>query len=303
MVNGRKLLDEANRKYYAVGAFNVNNMEICQSIVRAAEAQRAPAYLQTSEGAIEYAGLKTLANLIATEAEQSKVPFALHLDHGRDMEVVKQCIKVGYTSVMYDGSHLQFDDNIKQTKRVVALADKHGIPVEAELGTIGGAEDKIEARQIIYTDPEAAVEFVERTGCHSLAVAVGTSHGAYKFKGTAHLDIDRLRTIKKRLGMPLVLHGASGVPQDVVRKAQMYGAQLGEPEGVPDDQIALAVMNGINKINTDTDLRLSFTAAVREVLSAKPEVFDPRKILAPARDAIQAVVEHRMKLFGSAGKA
>ena len=303
LVTGKKLLDKANKGKYAVGAFNVNNMELMQAIVRAAEKLKSPAILQTSEGAIGYAGLETLFHLLKQTAEESNNPFTIHLDHGRNLELIKKCIRIGYTSIMYDGSHLPFDQNVKTTRKVVGWCHKKGIGVEAELGTIGGAEDLISARQIIYTEPSSAVEFVRETGCDSLAIAIGTSHGAYKFSGTAHLDIGRLMVIKKLLPMPLVLHGASGVPGDIVRKAQEFGARLGEPEGVPDEQISRAIRHGINKINTDTDLRLAFTASLRETIATKPEEFDPRKLLAPARDAIQAVVEHRMRLFGSAGKA
>jgi len=198
---------------------------------------------------------------------------------------------------------LPLDENIKNTKKVVQWAHKKGIGVEGELGTIGGAEEQIIARKIIYTDPDAAAEFVEKTGVDALAIAIGTSHGAYKFEGSGRLDIHLLKTIKDKLKMPIVLHGASGVPASLVTMAARFGAELGKPEGVPDDQIALAVKNGVNKINTDTDLRLAFDAAVRKVIKERPEEFDPRHILGPARDLMQHIVQHRMKLFGSSGKA
>ncbi|MEK6823195.1 MAG: class II fructose-1,6-bisphosphate aldolase [Nanoarchaeota archaeon] len=303
LATGLKVLTKADRGSYAVGAFNVNNMEILQGVVRAAEATRSPVFVQTSEGAIDYAGLECLYTMMLYAAESSSVPVVIHLDHGRDLDVVRKCIKIGYTSVMYDGSHLPFEENIATTRNVVRWAHRHGVSVEAELGTIGGAEDKVSARTIVYTEPDVARSFIERTGCDSLAIAIGTSHGAYKFAGQAQLDLARLRVIKRLLRMPLVLHGASGVPQQLVEKIKQFGGDLGTPEGVPDDQIAQAVRLGINKVNTDTDLRLAFTEAVRETLVTNVHAFDPRKIIGPARDAIQAVVEQRMKLFGSAGKA
>ncbi len=302
LVTLKQILSKAHKGNYAVGAFNVNNMEIVQGIINAAKAQKSPVILQTSEGALGYAGVDYLKCLAYTAAKE-KVPVVLHVDHGRDLDLIKKCIKAGWTGIMYDGSHLPFEQNVKNTKKVVQWAHKKGIGVEGELGTIGGAEEKIIARHIIYTDPNAAIDFVEKTGVDALAVAVGTSHGAYKFEGSAKLDLHLLKTIKEKLNMPLVLHGASGVPAWLVTQAARYGAQLGKPEGVPDDQISKAVAYGINKINTDTDLRLAFDAAVRKFLAEKPEDFDPRHILAPARDLIQQVVEHRMQLFGSSGKA
>jgi len=303
LVTGKKILDKANKHGYAVGAFNINNLEILQAVLRTAEKLNSPVILQTSEGAIQYAGLDTLFSMLKHEASRAKIPCAIHLDHGRTMDTIKKCIAIGYTSVMYDGSHLPLEKNIRETKKVVQLAHKKGISVEAELGTIGGAEDAISSREITLTDPQAALKFVQQTGCDSLAIAIGTSHGAYKFQGIGNLDIGRLKVIKEALKMPLVLHGASGVPDFVVKKAEQFGAQLGHPEGVPDEQIARAVANGINKINTDTDLRLAFTAAIREQLAMRPHEFDPRKLLAPARDLMQQVVEHRIALFGSKGKA
>lgn len=302
LVTLKKILQKAHKEGYAVGAFNINNMEICQAIVQAAVAQKAPVILQTSEGAIKYAGIEYLKALAET-ASREKIPTALHLDHGRDLAVIRDCIRLGWTGVMYDGSHLPFEENVKNTKKVVQWAHKKGISVEGELGTIGGAEEKIISRKIIYTDPEAAKEFVQKTGVDALAIAIGTSHGAYKFEGAGRLDIHLLKTLKEKLNIPLVLHGASGVPASLVTMAARFGAQLGKPEGVPDDQIAIAVKNGINKVNTDTDIRLAFDAAIRKFITEKPEDFDPRHILFPARELIQQVVEHRIKLFGSDGKA
>ena len=302
LVTLQNILRKAHKKNYAVGAFNVNNMEIAQAIIQSAVKQKSPVILQTTEGAIKYAGLDYLKAIILT-ASQQKVPVCMHLDHGRDLDIIKQCIKAGYTGIMYDGSHLSLKQNIRNTKKVVGWAHKKGIGVEGELGTIGGAEEKIVARRIIYTDPDSAEEFVSKTGVDALAIAIGTSHGAYKFSGKARLDLHLLKDIKKRLDMPLVLHGASEVPAWLVTQAARYGAELGKPEGVPDDQLALAVKYGINKINTDTDLRLAFDAAVRKFLKEKPSDFDPRHILSPARELIQQVAEHRMKDFKCAGKS
>jgi len=299
----KQVLAKANKGKYGVGAFNINNLEIIQSVVNAAAKLKSPVILQTSEGAIKYAGMKYLKVIVEEAAEENKIPIVFHVDHGRDLEIIKEAIKTGYTSVMIDGSHLPFDENVAITKKVVGWAHAKGVSVEGELGTIGGAEEKIVARKIIYTDPAVAKEFVDKTGVDALAVAIGTSHGAYKFAGAAKLDIERLRIIKKILNMPLVLHGASGVPEWLVHTAEHYGAKLGKPGGVPDDQIKAAIKNGINKINTDTDIRLAFDAGVREVIATAPEEFDPRHILGRARELMQDVVEHRIKLFGSAGKA
>lgn len=303
LVSMKYLLDRANREDYSVGAFNVNDMEILEAVIRAAESKKSPVIIQTSEGAIEYAGLKLLFGMIKTAVKNSKIPMAVHLDHGRNLDLIKKCIKIGYTSVMIDASHFDFEGNIKLTKKVVGWADKKNVSVEAELGTIGGAEESVISRKIIYTEPKSAKDFVDRTGVDALAVAIGTSHGAFKFASTPKLDIARLKQIKKLVKIPLVLHGASGVPQALISRAKKFGAKIAGAEGVPDAQIALAVKNGINKINTDTDLRLAFTEAVREVLVKKPSEFDPRKILGPARDSIQRIVEHRIGLFGSTRKA
>ena len=300
--NTKELLHKAQRGKYAVGHFNINNLEILQGIVAAAEKLKSPVILSTSEGAIEYAGISYLVALAKNAAEISGVPLALHLDHGRNLKIIKQAIDLGYSSVMFDGSHLPFAENVKMTRQVVRLAHAKGISVEAELGTIGGAEDLVSARKILYTDPAQVQEFVKKTGCDFLAVAIGTSHGAYKFAGTAKLRLDILKEIRKRVKIPLVLHGASGVSSSLIKEAEKYGAQLSGVSGVPDAQIKEAIKNGICKINTDTDLRLAFDAAVRKVVMTRPKDFDPRHILAPAREAIQKVAEERIRLFGSEGK-
>ena len=303
LANTKKILWKAHKNNYAVGHFNINNMEIVQGIVQAANNLSSPVILATSEGAIKYAGIRFLYELAKIASELSKVPVALHLDHGKDWNTIKRCIKLGYSSVMIDASHYDFMKNVKLTKKVVRLAHRKGISVEAELGTIGGVEDNVKAKKIIYTDPEKAKEFVERTGCDFLAAAIGTSHGAYKFKGNTKLNINLLKEIKKKVKIPLVLHGASGVPNNIVKQAERYGAKLKGVKGVPDSQIKLAVKNGINKVNTDTDLRLAFEAAVRKFERTKPKDFDPRHMLSPARDLITNVVEQRIKLFRSVKKA
>jgi fructose-bisphosphate aldolase class II len=298
----KKILQKAYRGKYAVPHFNINNMEICQAVVQAAVNMKSPVILATSEGALQYAGMDFLYELAYTASELASVPVALHLDHGRDKRIITQAIKRGYSSVMYDGSHLPFEENVRNTRMIVRLAQKRGVSVEAELGTIGGAEDMVSARKIIYTDPEKAQEFIERTGCDFLAVAIGTSHGAYKFVGKPMLRIDLLKNIRKKTNVPLVLHGASGVPKHIVRQAEKYGAVLKGVQGVPPTQITQAIKHGINKINIDTDLRIAFDAAVRKVLAEKPKDFDPRHMLGPARDAIRTVAEQRITLFGSGGK-
>lgn len=298
----KKLLEKASRGKYAVGHFNVNNLEILQGAVQAAEKLRSPVILATSEGAIRYAGMPYLVAMAKAAAQESTVPIALHLDHGTDLQIITQAIRSGYSSVMIDASHEPFERNVQLTKKVVQLAHRYGVSVEAELGTIGGAEDAVRSRKILYTDPEKAREFVERTGCDFLAVAIGTSHGAYKFSGTPQVRFDLLQEIRKRVRVPLVLHGASAVSSALVNQARKYGAQVSGMHGVPDVQIKKAIRLGIAKINTDTDLRIAFDAAVRKVIYQRPKDIDPRHILGPAREAIQHVVEQRIRLSGSVGK-
>jgi fructose-bisphosphate aldolase class II len=228
----------------------------------------------------------------------------MHLDHGEDFDTAAKCVDAGFSSVMIDGSFLKFEENVALTKRVVSIAHPRGVSVEAELGKLAGVEERsVEEKEAILTDPEAAVEFVEKTDVDTLAVAIGTSHGAYKFKSTAKLDIERLKKISERVGIPLVLHGASNVPQWIVEKANKYGAAISGAKGTPEEEIRKAISLGIAKINIDTDLRLAFTAAVREVLTNSPKEFDPRQILGPAKDAMKEVAKSKMRLFGSSGKA
>ena len=302
LVTNKNVLDKANKKWYAVGAFNFNNLEFMQAIIAAAEAEKSPAILQTSEGAIKYAGLENIIAMVRAAAKKSKVPLTLHLDHGKDLKVVKQCIDSGYTSVMIDGSHYDFEKNIAVTKKVVSMARRKGVSVEAELGVLAGIEDNASAKKNIFTNPDAAVEFAKRTKADALAIAIGTSHGAYKFKGESKLDFARLNEIKARLRIPIVLHGASGIPLKIVKIAEKYGAKLGQAHGVSDAHVRKAVSLGVNKVNIDSDLRLSFDAGIRKAIKEKPSEFDPRKILGPARDLITQTVRHKMRLFRSSGK-
>ncbi len=301
----REVYAEANREHFAVGHFNVSNLEFTQAVVRIAAELNAPVIIGVSESGIKYAGVHNLVAMVKTEAERVTVPIALHLDHGPSPEVARECIDAGFTSVMIDGSHHPLEENIRVTREVADYAHKYGVTVEAELGRLGGIEDnvKVDERDAFLTDPDEAEQFVKESGCDALAIAVGTSHGAYKFKDEAKLDFDRIATVKKRLGIPLVLHGASGVPQELVEKLTRYGGVMAGAKGVPDEAYRRAIDCGINKINIDTDLRLAFAATVRQTLAEKPELFDPRKMLAPARDAIAEVVRQKIELFGSAGKA
>jgi fructose-bisphosphate aldolase class II len=304
LVTNRELLVPARKSGYAVGAFNINNLETLLAVAEAAAEEKSPVIVAVTPSAIKYAGLAYLAKIVRTAAENTPVPMSLHLDHGEDFETVSKCIEAGFTSVMIDGSFLGFEENVALTKRVVDHARKFGVSVEAELGRLAGVEEKtVEERETVLTDPDAAEEFVRRTGVDALAVAIGTSHGAYKFKGEAKLDFERLRLIAKKVDIPLVLHGASSVPAWIIEKATKYGAELSGAKGIPEEHIKKAISLGISKINIDTDLRLAFTATVREVLANSPKEFDPRKILGPAKEAMKEVVRGKMRLFGSSGKA
>jgi fructose-bisphosphate aldolase class II len=300
----KELLSVASAEGYAVGAFNINNMEILQAIVETAAEEKSPIIVAASPSAIKYAGLEYLRTMVkAAEKRNPSIPMTLHLDHGKDIETALMCINGGFTSVMIDGSHLEFEENIAMTKHVTNIARSKGISVEAELGKLVSQDSAVQDEEDPYTDPEAAIEFVDRTDVDALAVAIGTSHGAYKFKGEARLDFERLKAIRNKIGIPLVLHGASGVPSWIVEKATKYGAEWSGAKGIPDDHIKKAISLGIAKINIDTDLRLAFTASVREVLTTSTTVYDPRKILGPAKENMKKVVKEKMRLFGSAGKA
>lgn len=282
----------------AVGAFNVNNMEIIQGIVDAAKEENAPLILQVSAGARKYAKHVYLIKLVEAAVEDTGLPICLHLDHGEDFEICKACVDGGFSSVMIDGSKLPFAENIAVTKKVVEYAHAKGVVVEAELGRLAGVEDAINvsAKDSSYTDPEQAAEFVQKTGCDSLAVAIGTSHGAYKFKGEPKLDFARLEEITALLpGFPLVLHGASTVLPDFVAKCNQYGGEIKGAQGVPEELLRKAGTMGVCKINIDTDLRLAMTASIREYLAVNPADFDPRQYLKPAREAIKNMVKHKIK--------
>ncbi|MGB9741125.1 MAG: class II fructose-1,6-bisphosphate aldolase [Candidatus Bathyarchaeia archaeon] len=304
LVTNKELLLPAKRGAYAVGAFNIQNLESLLAVVEAAVEEKSPVIVAVTPSAIKYGGLAYLSKIVRTAAESVSVPMSLHLDHGEDFETVLRCVEAGFTSVMIDGSFLRFDDNVAITKRVVDFAHSHGVSVEAELGRLAGVEEKtVEEKEAVLTDPDVALDFVRRTGVDALAVAIGTSHGAYKFKGEPKLDFERLKRISEKVDIPLVLHGASSVPQWIIEKAQKYGAELAGAKGIPEEHIKKAISLGITKINIDTDLRLAFTAAIREVLSNSPKEFDPRKILGPAKEAMKEVVRGKMRLFGSSGRA
>jgi fructose-bisphosphate aldolase class II len=304
LVTNKDLMVPARKNGYAVGAFNVQNLESMQAVAEAAVEEKSPAILQITPSVIKYAGLPYISGLVKTAAQLSSVPLTMHLDHGEDFDTASKCVEAGFTSVMIDGSFLKFDENVTLTKRVVDIAHPKGVSVEAELGKLAGIEERsVEEKEAILTDPKTAVEFVEKTGVDTLAVAIGTSHGAYKFKSESKLDIERLRTISQIISIPLVLHGASSVPQWLIEKATKYGASLGGAKGIPEEELKKAISFGIAKINIDTDLRLAFTATVREVLANSPKEFDPRKILGPAKEAMKEVAKSKMRLFGSSGRA
>ena len=305
LVTNKALLDAAREGGYAVGAFNINNMEFIQAILSAAAELRSPAIIAVSEGAIKYAGFDTLVSLVRVELEGKNIPVSLHLDHGKDMSVIERCISGGFTSVMIDGSHLPFDENVAVTKEVVGKAGPAGVSVEGELGRLAGIEDNVSVSEqdALFTDPDEAKMFVERTGIDSLAIAVGTSHGAYKFKGEPRLALDRISTIASLVDVPLVLHGASGVNQEHVELANSFGADIAGARGVPDEAITEAVKLGIAKVNIDTDMRIAFMAFLRKSLGEKKDNIDPRKYLGAAREAVVEVVRSKMKLFRSEGKA
>ena len=296
LVGTREMFRIAYQQGFAVGAFNVNNMEIIQGIVDAAKEENAPLILQVSAGARKYARQEYLMKLIEAALLTADLPIAMHLDHGEDFQICKDCVDTGFTSVMIDGSKHPLDENIRLTREVVDYAHKKGVPVEGELGKLAGVEDavKVAAKDATYTDPDDAVRFVKESGCDSLAIAIGTSHGAYKFKGEPSLDFDRLEKIQKKLpGFPIVLHGASSVLQEHVELCNKYGGKIPGARGVPEAMITRASKMAVCKINIDTDLRLALTASIRKVFAEHPEEFDPRKYLGPARDAIKAVVKHK----------
>lgn len=309
LVTTKDMFRKAYEGGYAIGAFNVNNMEIVQGITMAANELRAPLILQVSKGARAYASHTYLMKLVEAAVAETGLPIALHLDHGDSFELCKSCIDGGFTSVMIDASSKPFEENIAITKQVVEYAHDHGVDVEAELGTLAGIEDevKVEEGHASYTRPEEVQEFVERTGCDSLAIAIGTSHGAYKFKpGTKpQLRFDVLEAVEKNLpGFPIVLHGASSVPQNFVEEINKYGGNMPGAIGVPEDQLRQAAKSAVCKINIDSDLRLAMTATIRKFFAEHPDKFDPREYLKPAREAIKQMVAHKIvDVLGCDGKA
>jgi len=298
LVTSTEMFKKAYDGGYAIGAFNVNNMEIIQGIVEAAKEEKSGLILQVSAGARKYASSIYLKKLVEAAIEDSGLDIVLHLDHGDSFDICKKCIDDGFTSVMIDASHHSFEENIRITKEVVDYAHARGVVVEAELGRLAGVEDAVNVSKedASYTDPEQAVEFVKRTGIDSLAIAIGTSHGAYKFKGEPKLDFERLEVITKLLpGFPLVLHGASTVMPEFVALCNQYGGDIPGAQGVPEHMLRQASKSGVCKINIDTDLRLAMTAAVRKHFAENPTDFDPRKYLGPARSAIKGMVSHKIR--------
>ena len=310
LVNTKKMFEQAAKNGYAIGAFNVNNMEIVQGITEACKEENAPVILQVSKGARAYANHTYLVKLVeAAVAECPEIPIALHLDHGPDFETCKACIDGGFTSVMIDGSHLSFEENVALTKKVVEYAHAHNpyVTVEGELGTLAGIEDdvKVESGHESYTRPEEVIEFVERTGVDSLAISIGTSHGAFKFKGDAKLRFDILEEVSRRLpGFPIVLHGASSVPQYLAEEINRYGGNMPGAKGVPEEMLRKAAEMAVCKINIDSDLRMAMTATLRKYFAENPAHFDPRQYLGPARERIKEIVKHKIKnVLGCSGKA
>ena len=315
LMTTKPMFDLAYEGGFAVGAFNVNNMEITQGIIEACAAEKSPLILQVSKGARKYANFRYLRHIIAAAVEEHpELPIAIHLDHGDTVDLVKTCLADGFTSVMIDGSHHAYDENVKLTAEAVKVAHAAGVTVEAELGMLGGIEEDVvgmDAHEYeknvekFLTDPEQAKDFWKKTNCDSLAVAIGTSHGAFKFKHEAKLAFDRIEQIMKTCpGLPLVMHGSSSVPQEFIDLVNKYGGNMPNARGVPEDQIAMAVQKyGVCKVNIDTDLRLALTAKIREVFATNPKEFDPRMYLGPGREAIVSMVRRKLHMLASAGKA
>lgn len=307
LVTSKQMFKNAYDGGYAIGAFNVNNMEIVQGITEAAQEENAPLILQVSKGARKYAKHTYLMKLIEAAMEDTDLPICVHLDHGEDFEICKQVIDGGFTSVMIDGSKHPFEENIRLTKQVVDYAHDRGVVVEGELGKLAGIEDNINVSEedAAFTDPDQVEEFVNKTGVDSLAIAIGTSHGAYKFKGEAKLRFDILEEVQKRLpGFPIVLHGASSVVPEFVETINKYGGEMPGAKGVPEEMLRKAAKMAVCKINIDSDLRLAMTAGIREQFAKNPGNFDPRKYLGPARDNIRELVRHKIRdVVGCSGKA
>jgi fructose-bisphosphate aldolase class II len=310
LVDTKKMFKMAYKNGYAIGAFNVNNMEITQGIISAVAEKKAPVILQISRGARKYASMSYLRAIIdVAVAENPDIPICMHLDHGDTFEICKQCVDDGFTSVMIDASHHPFEENIRITKQVVEYAHSRGVVVEAELGQLGGIEEDVKGVSgddvsKHLTDPDQAVEFVQKTGCDSLAVACGTSHGAYKFKAEPKIAFDVIQKVADKLpGFPLVMHGSSSVLKEFKDLINKYGGKMPDAMGVPEEAISKAAKMAVCKVNIDTDLRMAMTAKIRQVFAEDPAEFDPRKYLGPARDAIKAMVLHKLDVLGCSGKA
>lgn len=312
LVNSREIFAKAMKGGYAIPAFNFNNMEQMQAIVSACVETKSPVILQVSSGARKYANQTLLRYMAQGAVEYAKelgcnIPIVLHLDHGDSFELCKSCIEMGFSSVMIDGSHLSFEDNIKLTRQVVEYAHQFDVTVEGELGVLAGVEDDVSAEHHTYTQPEEVEEFLSRTGVDSLAISIGTSHGAFKFKPgqKPEIRLDILHEIERRVpGFPIVLHGASSVPQEIVAEINQYGGRLKDSIGIPEEQLRKAAASAVCKINIDSDGRLAMTAAIRKVFAQKPEEFDPRKYLGPARDSLKELYKHKIiNVLGSQDKA
>jgi len=311
LVPMKQILDEARKKGYGVGAYNVNNMEQIQAIMAAAKKTQSPVIIQASRGALKYTNFTYLKHLMMAAVEENpEIPIAMHLDHGNSLDTVKKAIELGFTSVMIDGSLKEdgktpsdYQYNVSVTKAVVEYAHQYGVTVEGEIGRLGGIEDGVGSGSVHITDPKEAKKFVDETGLDALAIAIGTSHGAYKFKGEVKLALDVLKEVRKLVDIPLVLHGASSVPKELIDAVNKYGGKMPGATGVPMSSLQEAIKLGITKINVDTDGRLAVTAAIRKVFVESPEKFDPRDYLGPARETLTELIAKKMEDFGTAGHA
>ncbi|WP_101773355.1 class II fructose-1,6-bisphosphate aldolase [Peptostreptococcus faecalis] len=297
LINTKKMFEKAYKGGYSIGAFNISDLEQLQGVLRACKEKNSAVIIQASKSAIEYAGINTLVAMVKAASDEIGVDCALHLDHGPNFEMAKKCIDAGFTSVMIDGSHLDYEENVAITKEVVEYAHSKNVSVEAELGVLAGTEDDVTSDVHKFTDPDQAVDFVNRTGVDSLAIAIGTSHGAFKFKGEAKLRFDILESIQAKLpNYPIVLHGASAVDQEIVATANKFGGDIAGAKGIPVEMLRKASSMAVCKINMDTDLRLAMTASMRKFMAENPSQFDPRKYLGAGRDAIQAVVSEKIDI-------
>ena len=311
LVPMKQILEEAKKKGYGVGAYNVNNMEQIQAIMAAAQETQSPVIIQASRGALKYSNFTYLGYLMkAAVIENPTIPVAMHLDHGNSLDSAKKAIDLGFSSVMIDGSLKEdgktpsdYEYNVNVTRSVVEYAHKYGVTVEAEIGRLGGIEDGVGSGSAHITDPQEALQFVKDTGVDALAIAIGTSHGAYKFKGAKVLAFDVLQEVRKLIDIPIVLHGASSVPKELIDAVNKYGGKMPGAEGVPMEHLKKAIQLGVQKINVDTDGRLAMTATIRKVFTESPEKFDPRDYLGPARTALQGLIASKMRDFGTAGHA